>query len=117
MLIEHQGKRPSIHESACVAPTAVVCGDVTIGPHAQVGFGAVVVAQGGSVVIGAQSIIRENAVIRATPQHSVQIGADAFEPTVTAYEAYSAITKLCRLLGRTECDTLAKRFSQRLGRP
>jgi carbonic anhydrase/acetyltransferase-like protein (isoleucine patch superfamily) len=75
MLIEHQGKRPSIDESAFVAPTAVVCGDVTIGPHAQVGFGAVVVAQGGSVIIGAQSIIRENAVIRATPQHSVQIGS------------------------------------------
>jgi carbonic anhydrase/acetyltransferase-like protein (isoleucine patch superfamily) len=74
MLIEHQGRRPSIHESAFVAPTAVVCGDVTLGPNAQVAFGAVVVAQGGSVVIGTQSIIRENAVIRATPKHSVLIG-------------------------------------------
>jgi carbonic anhydrase/acetyltransferase-like protein (isoleucine patch superfamily) len=75
MLIEHQGKRPSIHESAFVAPSAVVCGDVKIGPHCRVAFGAVLVAQGGSVVIGTQSIIRENAIIRATPQHSVQIGS------------------------------------------
>jgi carbonic anhydrase/acetyltransferase-like protein (isoleucine patch superfamily) len=74
MLIEHQGKRPSIHESAFVAPSAVVCGDVKIGPRSQVAFSAVIVAQGGSVVIGAQSIIRENAVIRATPRHSVHIG-------------------------------------------
>ncbi len=74
MLIEHQGKRPFIHESAFVAPTAVVCGDVTIGPHSQVAFGAIIAAQGGSVVIGTQSIIRENAVIRATPEHSVHIG-------------------------------------------
>jgi carbonic anhydrase/acetyltransferase-like protein (isoleucine patch superfamily) len=74
MLIEHRGKRPSIHNSAFVATNAVVCGDVKIGPNAQVAFGAVVVAEGGSVSIGAQSIIRENAVIRATAEHSVQIG-------------------------------------------
>jgi carbonic anhydrase/acetyltransferase-like protein (isoleucine patch superfamily) len=74
MLIEHQGKRPSIHESAFVAPTAVVCGDVKVGPHSQIGLGVVIVAQGGSVSIGTQSIIRENAVIRATPRHSVHIG-------------------------------------------
>ena len=34
MLIEHEGKRPSVHESAYVAPTAVVCGDVRSGPTA-----------------------------------------------------------------------------------
>jgi carbonic anhydrase/acetyltransferase-like protein (isoleucine patch superfamily) len=73
MLIEHLGKRPSIHESAFVAPTAVICGDVTIGPNSQVTFGAVL-AEGSPIVIGAQSIIRENAVIRATRDHSVQIG-------------------------------------------
>ena len=28
MLVEHRGKRPTIHESAWVAPTAVVCGEV-----------------------------------------------------------------------------------------
>ena len=31
MLIEHEGKRPQLAESAYVAPTAVVCGDVTVG--------------------------------------------------------------------------------------
>ena len=30
MLVEHRGKRPDIHDSALVAPNAVVCGDVTI---------------------------------------------------------------------------------------
>jgi carbonic anhydrase/acetyltransferase-like protein (isoleucine patch superfamily) len=74
VLIEHRGKRPSIHESAFVAPTAVVCGDVSIGPRTYVGFGAVVVSHGCPVVIGTQSIIRENAVLRATAKQSVQIG-------------------------------------------
>jgi serine acetyltransferase len=74
MLIEHHGKRPSIDVSAFIAPTATICGDVTIGKNSQVAFGAVIAAEGGPVVIGTQSIIRENAVIRATPQHPVRIG-------------------------------------------
>jgi carbonic anhydrase/acetyltransferase-like protein (isoleucine patch superfamily) len=74
MLIEHQGKRPNIHESAFIAPTATICGDVTIGANTQVAFGAVIAAEGGSVVIGAQSIVRDNVVIRGTPGHRVQIG-------------------------------------------
>jgi carbonic anhydrase/acetyltransferase-like protein (isoleucine patch superfamily) len=74
MLIEHLGKRPNIHESAFIAPTAVICGAVTIGANTHVGFGAVISAEGGSVIIGAQSIIRENVVIRGTSGHAVQIG-------------------------------------------
>jgi carbonic anhydrase/acetyltransferase-like protein (isoleucine patch superfamily) len=46
MLFEHRGKCPVIHPTAFVAPTAVVCGEVTIGPNSHVTFGAVLVAQG-----------------------------------------------------------------------
>ncbi len=74
MLFEHQGKRPHIHESAYIAPTAVVCGDVTIGENSRVLFGATLVAEGGPVVIGAHCIIMENAVIRGTPRHPTHIG-------------------------------------------
>ncbi len=74
MLFEHRGKRPKIHETAFVAPTAVVCGDVTIGPNSHVTFGAVLVAQGNPIVVGTQSIIGENAVIRATAKYPVRIG-------------------------------------------
>ena len=74
MLLEHQGRRPQVHDSAYVAPTAVVCGDVTIGPDARVAFGAVIAAEGAPVVIGRQCIIRENAVIRGASQHPVRIG-------------------------------------------
>ncbi|MCI0490984.1 MAG: gamma carbonic anhydrase family protein [Blastocatellia bacterium] len=74
MLIEHQGKSPRIHESAYIAPTAVICGDVHIGENSRVLFGAVITAEGGRVEIGAHSIIMETAVIRATPHHPVRIG-------------------------------------------
>lgn len=74
MLFEHLGKRPTIHKTAFVAPTAVVCGDVTIGPNSHVTFGAILVAQGNPIVIGTQSIIGENALVRATPKYPVRIG-------------------------------------------
>ncbi len=74
MLIEHRGERPDIHDSAYVAPTATVCGDVKIGENSRILFGAVVSAEGGSVEIGAECIVMENAVVRGTPKHPTRIG-------------------------------------------
>jgi carbonic anhydrase/acetyltransferase-like protein (isoleucine patch superfamily) len=74
MLFEHQGKRPRIHESAYVAPTAVICGDVTIGENSRILFGAVIEAQGGPVILGSQCVIMENAVLRGTSRHPLHIG-------------------------------------------
>ena len=74
MLLEHRGRRPRIHESAYVAPTAVICGDVTIGEDCQILFGAVLVAEGGPVVIGSNCIIMEYAVVRGTSSHPTHLG-------------------------------------------
>ncbi len=57
MLLEHEGKRPTVASSAWVAPNAVVCGDVTVGEQSRVLFGAVLTAEGGSVSIGSHSIV------------------------------------------------------------
>jgi carbonic anhydrase/acetyltransferase-like protein (isoleucine patch superfamily) len=57
MLLEHRGKAPRIHESVYVAPTATVCGDVVIGENSRVLFGAVIVAERGTVEIGVNCII------------------------------------------------------------
>jgi carbonic anhydrase/acetyltransferase-like protein (isoleucine patch superfamily) len=74
MLIEHQNKRPNIDSTAYVAPTAVICGDVTIGPRTHVSFGAVIEAHGAPVRIGAQCVVRENLNIRSTSRNAVEIG-------------------------------------------
>ena len=74
MLIEHRSTRPNIDPTAIVAPTAVICGDVTIGPRTHVSFGAVIVAHGAPVRIGSQCVIRENLNIRSTGEHPVEIG-------------------------------------------
>jgi len=66
MILTHGGKKPAIDPTAYVAPTATVCGDVSIG--------ACIVAEGGAIEIGAHFIILENAVIRSTSRHSARIG-------------------------------------------
>ncbi len=73
MLIEHEGQRPRIHPTARIAPTAVICGDVTVGADTSIAFGAVVTAESGPVTIGACCIVMENAVIRGTRRHPASV--------------------------------------------
>ena len=47
MLVEHRGHVPVVDPSACVAPTAVLCGDVHVGADARILFGAVLAAEDG----------------------------------------------------------------------
>jgi carbonic anhydrase/acetyltransferase-like protein (isoleucine patch superfamily) len=74
MLIEHLGKRPVIDPTARIAPTAVICGDVTVGLGTSVGFGAVLTAESGPIIVGRECVIMENAVIRGTRRHPVTVG-------------------------------------------
>src|SRR5580658_5942320 len=74
MLIEHGGATPKIDPSTRVAPNAVICGDVTVGPNSSVGFGAVITAESGKVTIGANCVIMDTAVIRGVRSDPVSIG-------------------------------------------
>ena len=76
MLFDHLGRRPSISSGAYVSPTAVICGDVSIGPGTAVGFGTVITAESGPVRIGANCVIMENAVLRGVSHHPLEIGAN-----------------------------------------
>jgi gamma-carbonic anhydrase len=74
VFVQHRRRTPRVADTAYIAPTAVLCGDVTVGPHSRVLFGAVITAEGGPVEIGANCVIMEHAVIRATPGHPAQLG-------------------------------------------
>lgn len=74
MIIEHLGKKPHIDANAWVAPDATICGDVRLDAGVRVQHGARVIAEGGHISIGQNSIIMENAVVRATEQHDCSIG-------------------------------------------
>jgi gamma-carbonic anhydrase len=74
VFVQHRMTSPRVSNSAYIAPTAVLCGDVSVGPHSRVLFGAVVTAEGGPVEIGAHCVIMENAVVRGVPRHPVRLG-------------------------------------------
>jgi carbonic anhydrase/acetyltransferase-like protein (isoleucine patch superfamily) len=76
MILEHRGRSPEIHPSAYVAPTAVLCGAVVVGPDARVLFGAVLTAEDGEVRIGARTVVMENALVRGRAGHPCLIGDD-----------------------------------------
>jgi gamma-carbonic anhydrase len=76
MLIEHRGRSPQVDPSAYVAPTAVLCGDVRVGPDARVLFGAVISAEDGRVEVGARCVIMEQALVRGRQAHPVVLGDD-----------------------------------------
>jgi gamma-carbonic anhydrase len=76
MLVEHRGRVPVVDSTAYVAPTAVLCGDVRVGPDAHVLFGAVLTAEDGRVEIGARCVVMENALLRGRAAHPVRLGDD-----------------------------------------
>jgi len=74
VLYESRGARPRVDPDALVAASAVVSGDVTIGPGSRVMHGAVLTAEDGPIVIGANVVVLENAVIRGRAGHATIIG-------------------------------------------
>jgi gamma-carbonic anhydrase len=63
-----------IHESASVAVSAVVTGDVTVGPRSRVLPGAVLDGSLGPVVLGTEVVVMEHAVVRGRAQHPLAVG-------------------------------------------
>ena len=75
MIIKYGDHRPDIDPDAWVVPDATVCGDVTIGAGTRIMHGARLVAEaGGSIRIGRNCIVLENAVVRASSDHPSTIG-------------------------------------------
>ncbi|MEV0209812.1 gamma carbonic anhydrase family protein [Streptomyces sp. NPDC050788] len=74
MLIEHRGLRPVVPDSAYVAPTAVLCGAVTLGERARILHGAVLSAEDGQVHLGSDVVVMENALVRGRAGHPAVIG-------------------------------------------
>ena len=66
--------QPRIHETAFIAPGAVVLGDVTVGEDAGIWYNATVRGDRDSVVIGRRSNIQDNAVVHQDFGYPVTLG-------------------------------------------
>jgi serine acetyltransferase len=74
MILANGTKKPKIHSSAYVAPTATIFGDVTIGQGCAILHGAMVIAEGSPVAIGNDCVVMENAVVKSAGQYGVKVG-------------------------------------------
>lgn len=74
MRFRHLGRTPVIHASTRIAPNAVICGDVTIGPNCSIGFGAVLTAESGPIVIGENCVVMDTAVLRGVRDNALTVG-------------------------------------------
>jgi carbonic anhydrase/acetyltransferase-like protein (isoleucine patch superfamily) len=97
IIISINGKTPRIHESAWIAPGAVVAGDVEIGPQTGIWYGVVIRTEHIPIRIGARTNIQDNAVVHSSSLYgpgSLNIGD---EVTV----GHGAILHHCNVGNRT----------------
>lgn len=76
MIIEYRGKRPKVHPSAFIAPTAVLIGDVEVGEESSIWFGAVLRGDNGPIRIGKRTSIQDNAVVHVSEHGRTQVDDD-----------------------------------------
>ncbi|MHA1378453.1 MAG: gamma carbonic anhydrase family protein [Candidatus Helarchaeota archaeon] len=65
MILEFSGHKPKIHETAWIAPTAIIIGNVVIGERTGVWFNVVIRADNGKIEIGKECIIEDNCVLHS----------------------------------------------------
>lgn len=87
IVMAYRGLTPTIHESAFVAPGAVIVGDVTIGAQSSVWFGCVVRGDVHHIRIGQRTNIQDSSVIHVTRDRAfTELGDDVtIAHSVTAH--------------------------------
>lgn len=77
-ILPFEGKTPRIDPSAFVAPTAVLIGDVIVGPEASIWFGAVLRGDDPDhgIVVGARTSVQDNCVVHVGRWGPTIIGED-----------------------------------------
>ncbi len=76
MLIEYEGKMPSIHSSVFVAPGAMIIGDVKIGEESSIWFNCVLRGDLEPIHIGCRTNIQDGTVIHMDKEIPCLIGDD-----------------------------------------
>lgn len=74
MIYSFEGKKPQIAESAFIADSADVIGEVSIDEQCSIWFGTVIRADGKSVTVGKGTNIQDNCTVHIGGEHSTEIG-------------------------------------------
>ena len=65
---------PSVHDSAFIAPGAVVIGAVELGAESSIWFGSVLRGDINRIVVGAQSNVQDGSVLHVSDDHACILG-------------------------------------------
>lgn len=76
MIYPHHNKWPRIHETAFIAPSADVIGEVEIGDHSSVWFQVVIRGDVNSIKIGSGTNVQDGSVLHVTRQTSPLVIGD-----------------------------------------
>lgn len=76
-LYSFEGKTPTVHPTAFVAPSADLIGDVVVEAGASVWFGAVLRADFGRITVREGANVQDGSVLHASSQGDVEIGPGA----------------------------------------
>ena len=74
MIRSFEGKTPKTGDAAFLAASAVVLGDVTLGPNASVWYGAVLRGDAGAITVGEGANIQDCAVLHCDEGGHVTVG-------------------------------------------
>ncbi|MBO9581655.1 MAG: gamma carbonic anhydrase family protein [Sphingobium sp.] len=98
LILPFEGKTPKIHDTAFIAPSAVIIGDVEIGPQASIWYNVVVRADINAIRIGARTNIQDGSVIHVESDYG-----DGGHPAIIGDDVligHMAIVHGCTLLDR-----------------
>src|SRR3954453_22854945 len=76
-LYAFEGKSPTVHETAFIAPTATLVGAVTVESGASVWYGAVIRADYSPVVVRRGANVQDGAVLHGPPGQPTEVGPGA----------------------------------------
>lgn len=74
VLLPWEGRLPEVADDAFIAHSAVLIGDVVIGPGSGVFYGTVVRGDRSALRLGAGSNLQDNCAVHSDPEHPCTIG-------------------------------------------
>jgi carbonic anhydrase/acetyltransferase-like protein (isoleucine patch superfamily) len=74
MIIDFKDKKPKIAETAFIANSAALIGDIEIGDSSSIWFNAVLRGDKNKIKIGNRTSIQDNAVVHVDPENAVSVG-------------------------------------------
>jgi len=76
-IFSFEGKSPTVHPDAWIAPTATLIGDVTVEAHASIWYGVVLRADFGPILIREGANVQDGSILHGGDDPATEVGPGA----------------------------------------